>query len=242
MPSTCGKTGGSDCIVDCWEGGSGAVTNAFHGGFGGGGGAGRYEGGGGGGFSGGGGGLHSYGGGGGGGSYASPSAIWSKIYGGSSTELNGFVEIIPVSSIPDTPGIFSSCNATGREGPESLAACAHEARARTTTDYLLTSVLDGIQSVEIQNDGPALYIVDAYGAAGGNARNSESYPGGKGAQVSGIFVFENGDQIKLAVGQSGDSCAPKTQNCGSSRPGGGGGGTFIWRETSNMPLLGEFES
>ena len=236
-PTACGNTGSTRCTVDCWTGGAGSCGDTCDmGGFGGGGGGGRYAGGGGGGFSGGGGGYYTgsgSGAGGGGGSYTSPSALWTQTWPGASASMDGYVRMTPVTDLSAIPTEFTSCGALGRTGPESMVSCPDT----STSDWRLTGVAEGVQTIEIVNDGPALYMVHAFGGNGGNAYGSHpAYPGGNGASLSGIFNFRNGDQLQLVVGQSGANCTAGAL-CYTSHGGGGGGGTFLWQRGAEQPLL-----
>ena len=103
--------------------------------------------------------------------------------------------------------------------------------------------------IEIPEDG--WYKITAKGARGGGKN------GGKGASVSTMFKLSTSDKVHVAVGQQGKSAennrddaedddadnydlSPKHwqkgwkwDNIGS----GGGGGTFIWKNDDQVPML-----
>jgi len=97
---------------------------------------------------------------------------------------------------------FETCDQTGRTGP-SQADCDSEYDSDFADE--VDVVEDGKQVWEVPSTGE--YEIMAEGASG---RSS----GGDGAEISGEFELEEGDEIQIIVGQTG----------GSS---GGGGGSFV---------------
>ena len=74
----------------------------------------------------------------------------------------------------------------------------------------------------------AKYIIDAYGAEGGN--NSGNFGGGTGARMKGTFSLTKGDKYMILVGQIGRTAGG---NSNSNYAGaGGGGGTFVVKGTN----------
>lgn len=69
------------------------------------------------------------------------------------------------------------------------------------------------------------YFIQAFGAAGGLGDTSgQNQPGGKGAEISGVFFLNIGTILRIICGQKGMD-APKL-----SEAGGGGGGTFVYTD------------
>lgn len=71
------------------------------------------------------------------------------------------------------------------------------------------------------------YVIEAAGAQGGAGGG----PGGKGARVRGTFFLNEGDVLKIVVGQQGG-----TGNTPHLPAGGGGGGSFVWKGAAPWPL------
>ena len=107
---------------------------------------------------------------------------------------------------------FTTLSAQGRYGPTSV-----EGYKNTTLDSKVT-LFNGIQEWKVPYSGN--YKIKAAGAAGGFGNRSNPIPG-KGALIEGEFFLEEGNTLRILVGQKGLS--NKTPNSG----GGGGGGTFI---------------
>lgn len=72
------------------------------------------------------------------------------------------------------------------------------------------------------------YQIEAWGAQGGNKHVS----GGRGAMMSGYFELQQGDILKILVGQQGQNVPTSQDNAAA----GGGGGTFVAR-SNNTPLI-----
>lgn len=128
---------------------------------------------------------------------------------------SGWSEPSPTRSVRPTwlgERQFSNCGQTGRSGPTT--AMCESTYADTPLDGEVT-VTSGIQYWTAPRTGT--YRIEAWGAEGGT-----SY-GGRGAFAAGTFELDEGDELKILVGQR-----------GTNR--GGGGGTFV-TTTSNDPLV-----
>ena len=113
---------------------------------------------------------------------------------------------------------FTTCTNTGRLGP-SQAQCTS---AYTGTNLAgLVTVTSGYQYWTVPATGT--YRIEAWGAAGGNSVSN----GGYGNYMRGDFSLSSGTQLKILVGQKGDS---------TGQAGGGGGGSFV-AYTNNNPLV-----
>ena len=71
--------------------------------------------------------------------------------------------------------------------------------------------------------------MEACGASGGNGSNGKE--GGRGAKVSGNVWLTKGEKLIVLVGQRGSSQS-------GSRPGSGGGGTFVISQTGPLLVAG----
>jgi hypothetical protein len=95
---------------------------------------------------------------------------------------------------------------------------------------------DGIQSIQIPEDGT--YIIKATGASGGGgnsyykgdkastANYAVMFQGGAGASVEGEMKLKKGDILKVVVGQVGGTIAERITSSYHTG-GGGGGGSFV---------------
>jgi len=117
---------------------------------------------------------------------------------------------------------FTPAGASGRSGPtQSQTDAAYTA---TTLDGQVTINTQGIQEWTVPITG--LYRLDAIGAAGGNTFYSTVLKGGRGASISCEIKLTAGTNIKIIVGQEGESIAV----------GGGGGASFVV-DAANKPLI-----
>ena len=126
---------------------------------------------------------------------------------------------------------FTNCGKNGNTGP-TLTQCRSSYSPEWTKNnsYFNMSVhaSSGIQLWTVPRT--AKYIIDAYGAQGGN--NSGGSGGGAGARMKGTFSLTKGDKYMILVGQMGSSTtAPKEGNKRYSGSGGGGG-TFVVKGTN----------
>ena len=124
-----------------------------------------------------------------------------------------------------TSHTFNSCGATGQNGPTTgNCTSAYNAAAwAANSSYFTTS--SGIQLWTVPST--ATYRIAAFGAKGG--LGFDTFTGGAGAKVQADFVLNQGDVLKILVGQAG---SPNLSNGGA----GGGGGTFV-TTNSNSALL-----
>lgn len=118
---------------------------------------------------------------------------------------------------------FSTAGATGRIGPSQAQVDA--AYAGTPLDGAVTVVGSGDQVWEVPNTGR--YLIQAAGASGGYAGSASS--GGRGAIVTGVFLFEAGQELRISIGQQGES---------SGGMASGGGGTLVGRYVISSLLRG----
>ncbi|MAN04827.1 MAG: hypothetical protein CMI35_17235 [Owenweeksia sp.] len=118
---------------------------------------------------------------------------------------------------------FTNAGANGATGPNQAQIDA----AYTGTD-LQGNVISagGIQEWTVPFSG--VYHIDATGASGGGEGRS-SNAGGLGASMSGDFLLNQGDVIRILVGQKGED------GCGA---GGGGGGTYVVRNGTLLLAAG----
>lgn len=130
-------------------------------------------------------------------------------------------------TLPVMQFVFTTLGAQGPMGPTN------------TSGYIGTSLEgqvqlnNGIQMWTVPYTGR--YIIDAFGASGGNGKCqacAEWRLGGLGAKISGSFTLRRGKKIKILVGQKGKINSQFPQ----AAPGGGGGGTFVTL-MDNSPLI-----
>jgi hypothetical protein len=121
---------------------------------------------------------------------------------------------------------FANCSSSGINGP-SQSDC-NTAYSGTTLDGDVT-VTSGIQLWTVPSNGT--YTIEVWGAKGGYDGSCSSSFGGiggtacrglNGARMKGSFSLNQGDILRIAVGQMGED-----YQSGSSGGGGGGGGTFV---------------
>ena len=126
---------------------------------------------------------------------------------------------------------FNNAGQTGRLGPSQ--AQINNAYSSTNLNGEVTSD-NGIQIWTINHTG--YYTIEAWGAAGADGtynNDTGSYyrNGGKGARMKGSFLLNEGDQLKILVGQMG-----VRETSYAHQAGGGGGGTFV-TFLDNTPLI-----
>lgn len=129
-------------------------------------------------------------------------------------------------TLPVMQFVFTTLGAQGPMGPTN------------TSGYLGTSLEgqvqlnNGIQMWTVPYTGR--YIIDAFGASGGNGKCQACAGwrlGGLGAKISGSFTLRRGKKIKILVGQKGKINTHFLQTSGD-----GGGGTFVTL-MDNSPLI-----
>ena len=88
----------------------------------------------------------------------------------------------------------------------------------------------GIQEWTVPETGT--YVIEALGARGGdNSHHAPTKKPGFGSYCKGKFIFNQGDVLKILVGQMGSS------SNSDSGGGGGGGGTFVVDSQQNPILI-----
>lgn len=124
---------------------------------------------------------------------------------------------------------FTNCTQTGRYGPDQ-AQC-NITYTGTTLEGEVT-VSGGIQAWTVPSTGT--YIIEAWGARGGEKMDSYTATGGNGALMSGEFTLTEGEVLYILVGQKGGN--PNGYN--TSGGCGGGGGTFVYYDANDSyPLI-----
>jgi hypothetical protein len=144
--------------------------------------------------------------------------------GGNQADINRTVNVQPMG-----PWIFTNAGATGRFGPT---------QAQINTSYAGTS-LEGAVTINATHQGIQEWTVPASGnyrfevrGAQGAAGGDEFYQGGKGALIVGTKFFEEGQNLRILVGQVG------IVNSQSNYGSGGGGGTFVVFNSSPVFVSG----
>nr|XP_045013017.1 leukocyte tyrosine kinase receptor isoform X2 [Jaculus jaculus] len=160
------------------------------------------------------------------------------------------------------PWLFNTCGASGRQGPTQTQCDAAYAGSSVAV-MVGVGPLRGVQMWRAPGSG--LYLISAYGAAGGQgARNHLSRA--HGVFLSAVFALRGGEPLYIVVGQRGEDACPggspesrlvclgepraaearvaATQSvAGWPRPAGGGGGgggaTYVFRPRDGLlePLL-----
>lgn len=209
-----------------WIGGYGYASNYLEGGFGGGAGA-NQAGGAAGGYSGGM--AYSNLGGGGGGSFIPRTSVSGWQTGGNKREEGN----VQISRLPyANNAIFvTTCNSVGRLGPSYDDCMQHYDESVRSH---IRSIQRGVQQFVVPSTG--LWRIWAYGAAGGNSDTSPNTVrrSGAGALVQASFNLSAGDVLNIVVGQSGHN-APSRVSINAA--GAGGGGTFVWMDGTDSPML-----
>jgi hypothetical protein len=113
---------------------------------------------------------------------------------------------------------FTTCGQTGRFGPS-------QSQCNATYGNGVVTVTNGIQFWTVPATGT--YRITAAGARGGS---SNTQAGSGGATMRGDFTLNQGDVIKLLVGQQGTG-GTQSESCA-----GGGGGSFVLTN-ANSPLI-----
>ncbi len=135
---------------------------------------------------------------------------------------SGIASAQAIVSPPFDTHVFTSCDATGRNGPDQSLCDA---------DYngspVSVNVSAGIQYWVVPLTGT--YRIEAWGAQGGDGGDS----GGLGARMRGDFDLIAGEVLKLLVGQRGVNSG---NNDHSGYSAGGGGGSFVVTD-ADSPLL-----
>ena len=133
-----------------------------------------------------------------------------------------FISNIIASSNSRDGGVvytFTTCGQSGRFGPSQ-----NQANAAYSGSNISVTINNGIQEWTVPATGN--YIIEAYGARGGNGASLANGYYGEGAYVKGTFALYEGDKLQILVGQEGSY-----DNYGNYG-GGGGGGSFVAQGTS----------
>lgn len=112
---------------------------------------------------------------------------------------------------------FTNCSAVGKTGP-SQAACRSAYSTSWDESNSNFSVTNGIQYWTVPTSG--FYYIDAYGAGGAGL-----FAGG-GARIADRFLLNEGEILRILVGQVGETSTSVSANPGS-------GGSFIVRSPYN---------
>jgi hypothetical protein len=114
---------------------------------------------------------------------------------------------------------FTNCSSAGKDGP-SQSDC-NTSYSGTTLDGDVT-VTSGIQLWTVPANGS--YTIEVWGAKGGSpsqecvSLSGTTCRGANGARMKGTFSLNQGETLRIGIGQMGESYL---------RGGGGGGGTFV---------------
>lgn len=133
-----------------------------------------------------------------------------------------YADSVTVSTCQPLTYSFTTCGKYGSTGPS-------QGQCDAAYGSGVVSVTGGIQYWTVPATGA--YRIEAAGAQG---VNEEVNAGGLGAVIRGEFLLNQGDVLKILVGQT-DLTAPSNSS-GSRRAGGGGGGSFVVN-SSNQPLI-----
>lgn len=136
---------------------------------------------------------------------------------------------------------ITTCGKVGKD-PPSKGECSktHKDlwfRNKKIYDY---DTLKGIHTWIVPKTGS--YIIEAAGGKGGTLKDAEKreveVKPGKGAVIKGIFYLKKGERYNIIIGQSGTPPPQKVKMANPFNGGAGGaGGTFMWRESSETPLI-----
>ncbi|XP_035670058.1 E3 ubiquitin-protein ligase TRIM33-like [Branchiostoma floridae] len=118
---------------------------------------------------------------------------------------------------------FTTLGATGRLGPTTLGNYYKGQQY----EHLVT-LHNGIQHFSVPETGT--YTIEAAGAAAGWGPFDPKSARGRGAVLRGTFKFQQGEGLRILVGQEG---AENKSGAGA----GGGGGTFVISALQNKPLI-----
>ena len=112
---------------------------------------------------------------------------------------------------------FTTCGQSGQFGPSQ-----NQANAAYSGSNISVTVNNGIQEWTVPVTGN--YVIEAYGARGGDGSQYAVGDYGEGAYVKGTFTLNAGDKLQILIGQEG--------SYDSRYGGGGGGGSFVAQGTS----------
>ena len=114
----------------------------------------------------------------------------------------------------------------------SCGACP---QGKGCSEFICSDCVPGAQSFAYTGQTATFKIpdcvtsvtIEAVGAAGGR-NTGDNYLGGKGARMKGTVTVQEGATLKVIVGGKGEDVKENA---------GGGGGTFVWLEGSDAPLI-----
>ena len=112
---------------------------------------------------------------------------------------------------------FTTCGQSGQFGPSQ-----NQANAAYSGSNVSVTVNNGIQEWTVPVTGN--YVIEAYGARGGDGSQYAVGDYGEGAYVKGTFTLNAGNKLQILIGQEG--------SYDSRYGGGGGGGSFVAQGTS----------
>jgi hypothetical protein len=130
-----------------------------------------------------------------------------------------------------TAATFTNGGQTGRFGPSLIQARTGLSGLevnewKDNTEFFNTT--NGIQLWTVPTNGT--YRIEAWGARGGN---NASRLGGLGARMRGDIILQQGEVIRILVGQQG------TDGASTCSGFGGGGGTFVVKNTVGNPTTSD---
>jgi len=145
----------------------------------------------------------------------------------------GFSFGYPSDSNATNAYIFTTAGATGRYGPSWEDV--NNTYAGTNLEGNVSMTTQGIQEWTVPSTG--YYSIAAVGAAGGVGGGGTPYRSA-GALVKGEFLLNEGDILKILVGQRGTEHPNANATSGDNTEGAGGGGTFVVNGTTPLLVAG----
>jgi hypothetical protein len=125
------------------------------------------------------------------------------------------------------PRAFNNCGKTGYDGPSQSDCNTAYASSDLNGEVTVTS---GIQYWTVPATGT--YTITAIGATAGNT-NEPTQTVGFPSQITGDFSLNQGDVVKILVGQRGWM----TVNTSNYYAWGGGGGTFVTKNDNTILVI-----
>jgi len=140
------------------------------------------------------------------------------------SNLNSIRVASAAALYPFTTHTFTSCGATGQNGPTRAWCTTAYSSATWSSSTNNFDVASGVQSWKVPSTGN--YTITAVGSAGGAGSRGA---GGNGMSITGTFTLTSGQSLKIIVGQMGTA---------NAYVAGGGGGTFVYlNATDTYPLM-----
>jgi len=128
---------------------------------------------------------------------------------------------------------FTTSGAVGTNGPTWNDI--NNTYAGTNLEGNVSMSIQGIQEWTVPSTG--YYSIAAVGAAGGVGGGGSLYRS-SGALVKGEFLLNQGDVLKILVGQRGTEHPNANATSGDNTEGAGGGGTFVVNGTTPLLIAG----